>query len=543
MGNIHSQERRLQRDNTFNRMIHRAGSQHYQLSQLKRKTSKISRMREEVSSRATSPGLSRSSSTSLSRPTSVIGDVKDCVQKFLGRSSSALDVSTTHIVTPRISFSAPAELLSDDIIACNDDDMTIKSCNNRYCLPIDEQEQDRLTNTHYVLKYCFGGNFSAPVNDLLSGCPTTNSAMTTVSETTTSAPASVSPSIVSSSSSSSIKNCWTNTPTRVLDLACGSGVWVLEMATAFPHSQFYGVDIATIYPNSIKPPNTQFQHCDILDPEGLPYPDGYFDYVHMRLVYNCFSKSDLKIVLNEINRVLKPGGYLEMRDIDPIIKNTGPTTDKIFSSFADRISQLYSVDVTWTSHLSDILLNEGEFTDIHQQKISVGFGFKGPLATSIDSSIADALRSYKQFFMQAYDLSSTECDAIISSIIQESSEHRSYFNYYMGWARKPLVLDRLVTNNNNNNSSSNSISTVLDPLSPITTTDIDYTVMTNSGGSMPVTPSTTHSSIYVPQITPINSNANPCIISVSPTSSTELLDSAMIENAFDIVHLTYGFTE
>jgi ubiquinone/menaquinone biosynthesis C-methylase UbiE len=86
-----------------------------------------------------------------------------------------------------------------------------------------------------------------------------------------------------------------NTPARVLDIACGSGVWVLEMATSFPNSQFYGIDFACIFPNTIKPPNTTFQQCDVLDPEGLPFPDEFFDYIHMRLVYNCFSKPDLKV--------------------------------------------------------------------------------------------------------------------------------------------------------------------------------------------------------------------------------------------------------
>jgi ubiquinone/menaquinone biosynthesis C-methylase UbiE len=100
-----------------------------------------------------------------------------------------------------------------------------------------------------------------------------------------------------SSAASSIKASWPNldTPARVLDVACGSGVWVLEMATAFPDSEFYGIDFACIYPNTIKPPNTNFHQCDITDPQGFPYPDEYFDYIHMRLVYNCFSSFDLKV--------------------------------------------------------------------------------------------------------------------------------------------------------------------------------------------------------------------------------------------------------
>ncbi|KAI7906211.1 uncharacterized protein BX663DRAFT_483832 [Cokeromyces recurvatus] len=475
--------------NSHSRVLH-----HYQrdksIIQFKRKSSV---KKVDVSSRTTSPGLSRSSSISLSRPTSIIGDVKDCVQKFLSKSST-LDISTQTISSLRSMSTTPAEMFS--VMECDDD---VKSC-SKYCLPIDEKEQDRLTNTHYVIKHCFGGNFSAPVNDLLLGL----SSMT-ISDNSNS---------VSSLSSLSIKNCWTNASTRVLDVACGSGVWVLEMATTFPHTQFYGIDIAPIYPNSIKPPNTHFQQCDILDPEGLPFPDAYFDYVHMRLVYNCFSKSDLKIVLSEINRVLKPGGYIELRDIDPIIKNPGPITDDIFSQFSDRMNQLYSVDTTWTQHISDLLLNEGEFTDVYQQMISIGFGLKSPLATSINSSITDAIKSYKSFFMEAYSLSSTECDETIDCIIEEISTFHSYLNYYSGWARKPLVFERLFTSNNK-----------MDLITPVTTiTDIDT--------SVPITPP----SIYI-------TSMNNLVISDSPTNSSHTLNPDMIENAFDIVHLTHGFVE
>jgi ubiquinone/menaquinone biosynthesis C-methylase UbiE len=127
-----------------------------------------------------------------------------------------------------------------------------------------------------VLKHCFGENFSAPVHDLLSRS-------VSVARDSNTAMDSVSPQFNK------------NTPARVLDVACGSGVWVLEMATSFPNTQFYGIDFACIYPTTIKPPNTTFQQCDVLDPEGLPFPDEFFDYIHMRLVYNCFSKSDLKV--------------------------------------------------------------------------------------------------------------------------------------------------------------------------------------------------------------------------------------------------------
>ncbi|CEP15307.1 hypothetical protein [Parasitella parasitica] len=465
------------------------------------------------------PGLSRSSSRTTSRPASVMGDVKDCVSKILGRSSSAFDVSLqSQRSTPRRSFSAPAGCFGSAMLNPSSSSCTATTTATKYCLPLDEKEQDRLTNTHYVLKHCFGDNFSAPVHDLLS--KSVSIARASVSTTFTKDSASVAPSVISTYSASSVKNSWSLPTTRVLDVACGSGVWLLEMATEYPHAQFYGIDVASIFPQCIKPPNTTFQQHDLLDKDGFPYPEEHFDYIHMRLVYNCFSKADLKFVLAEVNRILKPGGYVEIRDLDPIIKHPGPLSEKTFADFATRMSQLNSVDVTWTPRICEILASQGELTDIYHQKVSVGFGEDGPIAASMESSICDAIKSYKTFFMEAYKLSSAQCEKMIDEIIQESKSHHSYFNYYMGWGRKPLiVMDTLVNNN--------------DCMAPVTPTASSTNIAAVVDGSALASPSMASSTSAT---TALN-----CCVNTFPTANATTTLS--VENAFDIVQLTHGYTE
>ncbi|GAA5806241.1 hypothetical protein HPULCUR_011772 [Helicostylum pulchrum] len=384
-----------------------------------------------------------------SRRTSLAGDSKSHINKALYKSASTIDVFHAHEAQTKLrsgrSYSVttadqfPEKLNTTDNMQTKINGRTYQTVNKKYCLPIDEEEQDRLTNTHYVLKHCFGDNFSAPVHDLLSRSVSVardsiiSNNSSDSQQCLDNSPISVSPSAVSSCSSS-IRTNWNNqgTPARVLDVACGSGVWVLDMATAYPDSQFYGIDFACIYPNTIKPANTTFHHGDLLDPEGFPYPDEYFDYIHMRL-----------FVLSEINRVLKPGGYVELRDIDPTIKNPGPTGSELFSDFTAHMLKLHTVDVTWTQSMCEVLSKQAELTDIHRQEVSVGFGYQGPLANSIDCSISDGLRSHEQFFMEAYNLSSEACTAKINAMIEESAVYHSYFNYYLAWGRKPLVYDQL----------------------------------------------------------------------------------------------------
>lgn len=173
----------------------------------------------------------------------------------------------------------------------------------------------------------------------------------------------------------------------------------------------------------------------------------------------------------------------------------------MFSPFVQKIIvtsnmlKLHAVDVTWTQNMCGVLSKQAELTDIHRQEVSVGFGYQGPLANSIDCSIRDGLRSQEHFFMEAFNLSREQCAAKINTIIEEAATYHSYFNYYLAWGRKPLVYDQLHHSNQE--------------LLP------DFPIRTE----------------------PFLRSA----LKASCQSEAEL--SVMSENAFDIVHFANGFIE
>lgn len=92
---------------------------------------------------------------------------------------------------------------------------------------------------------------------------------------------------------------------------------------------FYGIDIATMYPTTIKPSNTYFQQHDIL--QGLPFENETFDYVFMRQMTICTTKQELIQLLEEICRVLKPNGYIEIIDAEYKIQRPGPVSYKLIN--------------------------------------------------------------------------------------------------------------------------------------------------------------------------------------------------------------------
>ena len=124
---------------------------------------------------------------------------------------------------------------------------------------------DRLHLEHFLIRTVWQSNYSSPIHEKLeSGC-------------------------------------------NVLDVGCGPGAWCLDMATKYKNSKFIGLDISPIFPTEIKPNNTTFQECQILD--GIPYEDQTFDFSHMRFMFPSFDETQWRTyVVREVSRVLKIGG-------------------------------------------------------------------------------------------------------------------------------------------------------------------------------------------------------------------------------------------
>lgn len=101
---------------------------------------------------------------------------------------------------------------------------------------------------------------------------------------------------------------------RVLDVGCGTGLWTLEMAKNYPNSIFVGIDCEELFPVSDETPsNCTFLKANVL--ECLPFADGAFDYIFLRLLSTSFTPQDWSVAIRELTRLAKPGGWLESLEI------------------------------------------------------------------------------------------------------------------------------------------------------------------------------------------------------------------------------------
>ncbi|RKP27761.1 hypothetical protein SYNPS1DRAFT_26606 [Syncephalis pseudoplumigaleata] len=67
-------------------------------------------------------------------------------------------------------------------------------------------------------------------------------------------------------------------PRKCLDLATGTGIWVLEASSQFPNCEFLGVDVnSRSLPRDLMPSNCRFEQVDIT--KHLPFASDSFDYI------------------------------------------------------------------------------------------------------------------------------------------------------------------------------------------------------------------------------------------------------------------------
>ncbi|GES97755.1 S-adenosyl-L-methionine-dependent methyltransferase [Rhizophagus clarus] len=196
----------------------------------------------------------------------------------------------------------------------------------------DFNDLDRQHMHNFIIKYIFQGSFSAPVEENLTlGC-------------------------------------------KVLDVACGPATWLLDLASKYENSIFFGLDIKPIFPREIKPSNLKFVQADILN--RLPFRDNNFEFTHIESMVNILTTGQWDFVLSELIRVTKPGGYIEITDLYLNIDKHTPILYEVYKGLY-RSCLKRNVNIRSIIHLNSILESKQNIGTVHRDEKIVIFGPNG----------------------------------------------------------------------------------------------------------------------------------------------------------------------
>ena len=129
---------------------------------------------------------------------------------------------------------------------------------------------------------------------------------------------------------------------RVLDIGCGTGGWLIEAAKTYPGmTQLFGIDTSgkmLDYARTQAEANQVSDRIEFVVMDALrmlEFPTHFFDLVNMRFAQSWMRKWDWPKLLQEAQRVSKPGGVIRFIEVN--IEANGEST----SPALNRLNPLF----------------------------------------------------------------------------------------------------------------------------------------------------------------------------------------------------------
>lgn len=122
------------------------------------------------------------------------------------------------------------------------------------------------------------------------------------------------------------------TPPRLLDVACGTGSALKQIAQAHPSLSYFGIDLSPYYARRARHQLRDVAQLAIAveNAEAMPFADASFDVVTCVYLFHELPRNARRKVAREMLRVLRPGGLLVIEDsaqisdsaaIEPALRN------------------------------------------------------------------------------------------------------------------------------------------------------------------------------------------------------------------------------
>jgi ubiquinone/menaquinone biosynthesis C-methylase UbiE len=149
---------------------------------------------------------------------------------------------------------------------------------------------------------------------------------------------------------------------RLLDVGCGTGRTMIQLAETHPILEMIGVDMSPFY---IEVARERFQHerrvqLMTANAEDLPFKDEYFDVVTSVFTMHELPRAVRRRVLSEIRRVLRPGGLLVIEDSAQM--REAQDLAYFMHAFAQEFHEPYYEDYI-VDDLTDLLTESGFSVD------------------------------------------------------------------------------------------------------------------------------------------------------------------------------------
>lgn len=170
-------------------------------------------------------------------------------------------------------------------------------------------------------------------------------------------------------------------PQRLVDVACGTGRTLLQLAAAHPDLHYYGIDLSPYYirfarrklEGAIEQLSLSAENA-----EEMPYRAGYFDVVVSVHLFHELPRGARRNVVAEMYRVLRPGGLVVLEDSAQ--RAESPELGFFLRSFSEDFHEPYHRDYV-EDDLAELLRGAGfEVTAVERHFVSKVVAARKPVS-------------------------------------------------------------------------------------------------------------------------------------------------------------------
>lgn len=215
-----------------------------------------------------------------------------------------------------------------------------------------------------------------------------------------------------------------NTMQSVLDLGCGRGEWIFDLAKRYPKLRIYGIDSdeealrqAKVRRNTSSLRQVELRQMNLL--QSLPIPDASIDFVHIRHVARYLKPEAWHPMIHEAVRVLRPGGWLNVVELE-LCEISSPACLALHRAMLQARAKIgRSLDVTGSTlgvaqRLYAMLLQAGLY-DVGYDVFTVDVGaMSGNIAYHFLSEIVSRAFIVKPLVVQQGIVENAAFDALVA---------------------------------------------------------------------------------------------------------------------------------
>ncbi len=236
----------------------------------------------------------------------------------------------------------------------------------------------------------------------------------------------------------------------LLDLACGPGGWVLEIAQQYPQVKIVGIDISQRMIDYARAQaevrglrNVTFRVMDVTQ-HPLDFASDIFDLVNARFLFGFMNPSTWPKLVAECFRITRPGGVIRLTEAEAPIA-TSMASERLYGFFLQAFQRdgrallpPGSRNFATTAFLRKYLRDVG-CIDIQQRPYVLDYSAETDAHDVWCQNLEISLQLMAPFFLREEAMSREEFEKLYQQLQQDhrSDDFSALFFFLSSWGKKP----------------------------------------------------------------------------------------------------------